>query len=145
MTESVITANSRVLLHFDIKLEDGSAVDSTRVNNKPALMQLGDGSLTSVLESHLLGLRTQQQSEFKIDGSDVFGKATPDNIQHMDRNRFSHELSLETGQIIAFSHPSGNEVPGLVRAVEGDSVTIDFNHPLSEQVLIFSVEIVKID
>jgi FKBP-type peptidyl-prolyl cis-trans isomerase SlpA len=42
----VITDNSEVILHFDLKLEDGSAADSTRVNNKPAKMVMGDGSLT---------------------------------------------------------------------------------------------------
>jgi len=48
MSEPVkqIGANSEVLLHFDLKLTDGSAVDSTKVNNKPAKMVVGDGSLT---------------------------------------------------------------------------------------------------
>ena len=32
----LIKQGSEVVLHFDLKLADGSAADSTRVNNKPA-------------------------------------------------------------------------------------------------------------
>ena len=58
MTDSlIIGADNEVILHFDLKLEDGSAADSTRVNNKPAKMVMGDGSLTPNFEACLLGLK----------------------------------------------------------------------------------------
>lgn len=41
-----ITANSSVLFHFSIKLEDGSVADSTALHGKPARLRMGDGSLT---------------------------------------------------------------------------------------------------
>ena len=43
MSKSV-QSNSAVLVHFTLKLEDGSTAESTRNNGKPALFRLGDGS-----------------------------------------------------------------------------------------------------
>ena len=62
----------------------------------------------------------------------------------MDRTRFSHDLNLEEGMIVAFSQPDGSEVPGIVRSLAGDSVTVDFNHPLAGQTVIFDVEILDV-
>lgn len=140
----VIGANSEVLLHFDLTLEDGSAADSTRVNNKPAKMRLGDGSLTSGFEACLLGLKEGEQKSFTIHADEVFGPANPDNVHHMDRTRFAADEKLEEGMIMAFSQPDGSEVPGFIRSVVGESVTVDFNHPLAGQNLVFDVEILTV-
>ena len=42
----LIVADSSVLFHFSIKLEDGSVADSTALHGKPARLRMGDGSLT---------------------------------------------------------------------------------------------------
>ena len=50
MTDSlIIGADNEVILHFDLKLEDGSAADSTRVNNKPAKKHLLKGHFVIAL------------------------------------------------------------------------------------------------
>ncbi|VFS65723.1 FKBP-type 16 kDa peptidyl-prolyl cis-trans isomerase [Raoultella terrigena] len=41
-----VQSNSGVLVHFTLKLDDGSTAESTRNNGKPALFRLGDASLT---------------------------------------------------------------------------------------------------
>ena len=56
MSESV-QSNSAVLVHFTLKLDDGTTAESTRNNGKPALFRLGDASLSEGLEQHLLGLK----------------------------------------------------------------------------------------
>lgn len=145
MIDNVINAQSEVMMHFDLKLEDGSAADSTRLNNKPAKLVMGDGSLTPNFEACLLGLSKGDKKAFTLAPEDAFGKPNPDNIHHMDRTRFSHDLSLEEGMIVAFAQPDGSEVPGIVRSLAGDSVTVDFNHPLAGQTVIFDVEIVDVN
>ncbi|WP_026377018.1 FKBP-type peptidyl-prolyl cis-trans isomerase [Aestuariibacter salexigens] len=140
-----IGANSTIIMHFDLKLEDGSAVDSTRVNNKPAKLTMGDGSLTANFESCLLGLKAGDKTSFTLLADEAFGKPNPDNIHHMDRSRFAMDTPLEEGAIISFSQMDGSEVPGIIRSVQGDSVTVDFNHPLAGQTVIFDVEIIQVD
>ncbi|WP_088332158.1 FKBP-type peptidyl-prolyl cis-trans isomerase [Lacimicrobium sp. SS2-24] len=140
----IIGADSEVVLHFDLKLEDGSAADSTRVNNKPAKLKIGDGSLTENFEACLMGLQEGQRKSFTLAPEDAFGMPNPDNIHHMDRGRFGADAPPEKGMILAFSQPGGAEIPGIVRDVAGDSVTVDFNHPLAGHKVIFDVEILQI-
>lgn len=140
-----ITGNSEVVMHFSINLVDGSAAESTRVNNKPARFVMGDGNLTGNFEKCLLGLNVNEKKCFELDPQDAFGLPNPDNIHYVDRNRFSVEAPAEVGAIISFSQPNGVELPGIVRAVNGDSVTVDFNHPLAGQRLTFDVEILAIN
>lgn len=140
----MIGASSTVIFHFDIKLADGSAAESTRVHNKPAKSQMGDGSLSPAFEAQLMGLTAGDSKTFTLAPQDAFGMPNPDNIYYVDRSRFSLEAPAQVGMIIGFAMPDGSELPGLVREVVGDSVTIDFNHPLAGQTLTFSVEIVQV-
>lgn len=140
----LIGDNSEVIMHFDLKLEDGSAADSTRVNKKPAKLVMGDGSLTPNFEACLIGLKQGDKKSFTLAADDAFGQPNPDNIHHMDRTRFGADMTLEEGMIIAFAQPDGSEVPGIVRSLAGDSVTVDFNHPLAGQTVIFDVEIIDV-
>ena len=145
MTDNLVIDNqSEVILHFDLKLEDGSAADSTRVNNKPAKLRMGDGSLTPNFESCLLGLSAGDKKSFTLPPDDAFGMPNPDNIHHMDRTKFGADAPAEEGMIIGFAQPGGGEIPGIVRSVVGDSVTVDFNHPLAGQTVIFAVEILEV-
>ncbi|WP_199915601.1 FKBP-type peptidyl-prolyl cis-trans isomerase [Saccharobesus litoralis] len=139
-----IQANSQVLLHFSILLEDGSAAESTKVHNKPAKFVMGDGSLTPSFEKCLLGLSAGDKQKFTLQPEDAFGQPNPDNIYHMDRTKFSADAPAEVGAILAFTNPDGSEIPGIVREVAGDSVTVDFNHPLAGQVVTFDVEILEV-
>ncbi|HAT42062.1 MAG TPA: FKBP-type peptidyl-prolyl cis-trans isomerase [Rheinheimera sp.] len=140
----MIGASSTVIFHFDIKLADGSAAESTRVHNKPAKSQMGDGSLSPAFEAQLMGLTAGDSKTFTLEPQDAFGMPNPDNIYYVDRSRFSLEAPAQVGMIIGFAMPDGSELPGLVREVVGDSVTIDFNHPLAGQTLTFNVEIVQV-
>jgi len=140
----MIGPSSTIIFHFDIKLADGSAAESTRVHNKPAKTQMGDGSLSQAFEAQLMGLSAGDSKTFTLEPQDAFGMPNPDNIYYVDRSRFSLEAPAQVGMIIGFAMPDGSELPGLVREVVGDSVTIDFNHPLAGQTLTFSVEIVQV-
>ncbi|MGF1732595.1 FKBP-type peptidyl-prolyl cis-trans isomerase [Photobacterium kasasachensis] len=142
---SVITESSEVLMHFAIKLEDGSVAESTQAMGKPAKFRMGDGSLTDNFEKCLLGLVAGQTSSFTLEPEDAFGLSNPDNIHHVDLARFGADAPAEVGTIIAFAGPDGNDIPGIITDVVGDSVTVDFNHPLAGQRVTFDVEVVTID
>ncbi|MFC6439167.1 FKBP-type peptidyl-prolyl cis-trans isomerase [Bowmanella sp. JS7-9] len=144
MADIVIGPGSQVVLHFDLKLTDGSAADSTRVHNKPAKLTMGDGNLTEGFERCLLGLKQGDKKEFTLTPEQAFGQPNPDNIHHMDRSRFGGDAPAEVGMIIAFTQPDGAEIPGIIRDVTGHSVTVDFNHPLAGQTVIFAVEILEV-
>jgi len=148
MTETnekkVIGDKSEVLMHFSIKLTDGSAVDSTKVDNKPAKFVMGDGSLTPGFEACLLGLTEGASESFTLAPDAAFGLPNPDNFHYIELSKFSADVPAEIGSIITFTQPDGSEVPGIIREIVADSVTVDFNHPLAGQTLTFEVDVLEV-
>ena len=144
MSESV-QRDSAVLVHFTLKLEDGSTAESTRANGKPALFRLGDGSLSAALEQALLGLKAGETREFTLAPEEAFGGVSPDLIQYFSRRDFIDAGEPEVGAIMLFTGMGGSEMPGVIREVSGDSITVDFNHPLAGHRVQFDIEVLEID
>jgi FKBP-type peptidyl-prolyl cis-trans isomerase SlpA len=142
-TNKVIQADSNILVHITMKLSDGSAADSTKVNNKPAKIIMGDNSISPAFEAQLLGMEVGNSKEFTLEAVDAFGESNPDNIHYMDIDKFSAEVPAKVGNIITFSQPGG-ELPGMIKEVNGNSVTVDFNHPLAGQPVTFVIDVVDI-
>ncbi|SFN18579.1 FKBP-type peptidyl-prolyl cis-trans isomerase SlpA [Izhakiella capsodis] len=140
-----VQCDSAVLVHFVMKLEDGSIAESTAENGKPALFRLGDNSLSDGMEEQLLGLRAGEKKSFSLAPDDAFGKISPDLIQYFSRRDFVAAGEPEIGAIMLFTAMDGSEMPGVIREISGDSITVDFNHPLSGQTVHFEVEVLEID
>jgi len=136
--------SSTIVVHITMKLSDGSAADSTKVNNKPAKIELGNNSISPAFEAEIIGLKVGDEKEFTLKAIDAFGETNPDNIHYVEKNRFNQDAPAEVGNIITFTQPGGVELPGMVKEVSGDSVTVDFNHPLAGQEVTFIIEIVDI-
>ncbi|MFH4371917.1 FKBP-type peptidyl-prolyl cis-trans isomerase [Vibrio alginolyticus] len=142
---TTITNESVVTLHFTIKMKDGSVADSTHNMGKPAKFVMGDGSLSENFEQCLIGLETGAQKAIELKAEDAFGMPNPDHIHYMDRTKFVGDAEVEVGTIMAFSGPDGMEIPGIITEIVGDSVTVDFNHPLAGQDVTFEVEILSVE
>lgn len=140
----VINEKSEILMHFSIKLADGSAVDSTKVNNKPAKFVMGDGSLTPGFEECLLGLSEGASESFTLGPESAFGLPNPDNFHYIELSKFSADVPAEIGTIISFTQPDGSDIPGIIREIVADSVTVDFNHPLAGQTVTFEVDVLEV-
>ncbi|MCF7483306.1 FKBP-type peptidyl-prolyl cis-trans isomerase [Vibrio sp. J1-1] len=142
---TTITKDSVVTLHFTIKMKDGSVADSTHNMGKPAKFVMGDGSLSENFEQCLVGLQSGEQKAIELKAEDAFGMPNPDHIHYMDRTKFVGDSEVEVGTIMAFSGPDGMEIPGIITEIAGDSVTVDFNHPLAGQDVTFEVEILSVE
>lgn len=143
MNNLAIASDTLVTLHFSLKFEDGSVVDST-FDGEPATFTIGDGSLLDGFERKLYGLTAGQKSSFVIAPEDGFGQSNPNNVQRFSRGDFSSDLELTEGLVISFADASQTELPGVVQSLEGDTVMIDFNHPLAGRTILFDVEIISV-
>lgn len=139
---SVITESSRVTLHFELSLEDGSIVDSN-FSQTPASFVFGDGSLLPAFEEALLGMSVDQESSLVMPPEKAFGIHNESNIQRMPRSQFA--MDLEEGMVVSFADMSKNELPGVIAEIGDKEVVVDFNHPLAGRSLTFKVRIVAIE
>lgn len=154
MNDDLIGPDSRVTLHFSLRLADaGPSVDSdpedalldSTFGRKPASLVIGDGSLLPGFERRLFGLRAGDRERFHMLPEDGFGQPNPGNIQRVARSSFTAETEPMPGMVMSFTDASGSEVPGVISGFDGDQVVVDFNHPLAGRELLFEVEILAVD
>ena len=139
-----IEPNTRITLKFSLALETGEEVDSN-FGQDPVSFVMGDGSLLPGFERRLLGMRAGDEAEFRIPSEEGFGDPQDDNIQEIPRREFDEGAPLEPGMLFSFADAAGGEVPGMIAAVGEDSVTVDFNHPLSGRTIHFRVRIARVE
>lgn len=138
----MIQQGSEVSLHFALRLDDGELVDGN-FGKAPATLTIGDGTLFNGFEAKLIGMNVGDTGSFNIAPEQGFGQPSDDNIQVFKRAQFAG-MVLEEGLVISFADAAKAELPGVVAAVDGESVTVDFNHPLAGKTLHFDVEIVEV-
>jgi FKBP-type peptidyl-prolyl cis-trans isomerase SlpA len=132
-------------MHYRLALEDGHVVDSTWEDDEPILFTIGDGTMAAGLDDALQGLKAGDHVTIHLGPDQAFGEKDTANIHTMQREEFDPQMPLESGLVIGFTLPNGEELPGMVLEVEEDSVQVDFNHPLSGHTIMFEVMILSIE
>lgn len=143
MSEARIGNDSKVTLHFALKLDNGDVVDST-FDKEPATFTVGDGNLLPGFEQALYGFKAGDKRTVVIPPERGFGRGNDGNIQTMPRKNFEG-MELETGVLVIFRDAANNEMPGVVKEFDDNEVTINFNHPLAGRDIIFEVEIISVE
>lgn len=138
-----IQPGSHVRLYFNLALADGTLVDGTE-EGEPMEFTLGDGAMIEGLELALLGLKSGDKQSLSIPPETGFGFPDPAAVQWMPLADFPAELKPQAGQIMNFTLPNGEEVPGAILELQGKRVKVDFNHPLAGLEVVFAVEILEV-
>ncbi|OZB20742.1 MAG: peptidylprolyl isomerase [Marinobacter sp. 34-60-7] len=144
MNDLPIDKGTRVTLHFALRFEDGQVVDST-FEKAPATLEIGDENLPENFEAYLMGLKAGDHERFQVPPEKAFGQRNPNNIQTFKRHEFSADMVLEPGVVVSFADARQQELPGVIKRVEGDVVDVDFNHPLAGHTLEFEVQIIDVE
>jgi len=143
LSAMTIGPGSEVTLFFTLSLPDGTIADCTD-KNEPITFTMGDGSLIEGLEMMLYGLKEGDKQCLSIEPVDAFGFPDEENIHVMPREEFDDSFDLKEGVIIEFQTPSGEAIPGTIKAINEKEVTVDFNHPCAGFEVTFDVEILTI-
>ena len=138
-----IAANSFVKIHFKFRMKDGSIAEDTENYGKPFVFQMGQGCFTDKVEQELLESQVGDSRRVVLLPEEAFGERHPANIYSVPRKRFK-DMELEQGLIVSFSQKDGTKLPGIVTDFDEYDVTIDFNHPLSGQIIVFEAKVLGI-
>ena len=143
MAQQSIVPDAKVTLHFAIRLEDGSVVDSN-FESDPATFIVGDGQLLEGFEQPLMGMQAGDEAVIDIAPENGFGMHNPSNMQRIPREQFG-DMELEPGLVVSFANAGEGELPGIVSEFSEQMVTVDFNHPLAGKHLKFEVKIISVE
>ena len=147
-----IAKNNVVFISYQLAFtdEDGQPDVVEIVDEKePMVFIHGLSGLPEAFEKNLLGLNEDDTFDFSISAEDAYGNVDPNAIIQLPKSIFQAEGQsaddiLQIGNFIPMTDDQGNRMQGLVVSIEGETVTMDFNHPLAEKTLMFQGKILKI-
>jgi len=108
-------------------------------------IRVGAGEIVPGLENALIGMAANEMKTVTLSPDEAYGERDERLEQTVLRSSFPPDLKPITGEFIAFRTPKGEQLPAMIKSVEGEKVTIDFNHPLAGKSLIYEVEVAEIN
>mgnify|MGYP003635378647 FL=1 len=79
-----------------------------------------------------------------VEPAEAYGEFNAELIAVLGRNMFEGVDELEVGMQFHASGPDGSMQIVTIKALEGDEVTVDGNHPLAGEQLTFDVKVVEV-
>lgn len=141
MTE--VKTGDTVAIHYTGTLKDGTQFDSSE-DRDPLSFTVGSGQVIAGLDVALPGMVVGEKKTVEIDCRDAYGPINPAMRQAIPREGIPDDIPLELGMQLQMQTPEGQAIPVTVVDLSETEVTLDANHMLAGQDLIFAIELVSI-
>ncbi len=142
MTE--IKQGDTVRIHYTGSLLDGSVFDSSE-GRDPLEFVVGSGQIIPGLDTAMPGLVAGDKKRVEIACVEAYGPINPAMRQAIPREGIPDDIPLEPGTQLQMQTPDGQALPVTVVDADEATVTLDGNHPLAGQDLIFEIEVVSVN
>lgn len=137
-----ISNNCVASFHYTLTNSEGQVIDTSE-GQEPLAYLHGSGNIIPGLEKALLGKAVGDKLNVSIPAAEAYGVRDDSMVQELPSNMFSGIDQIEVGMEFHAETEQGLQVVTVTK-VEGDTVTIDGNHPLAGVDLTFDVEITDI-
>ena len=140
---TVIEEGVKVNILFEAKLETGEIVLKTE-EEQPLEVVVGDGNIPKSIEKNLIDMKEGETKTVTLEPTEAFGPKIDDLIIDLPKGGFDPQVELEVGSRVSINSPEGKRSMGTVLEVKDENISVDFNHPLAGEKLIFTVTVVSI-
>lgn len=132
-----------VQVHYTGRLEDGSVFDSS-ASREPLGFTLGDGNMIKGFDAAVYGMSLGDKKTVTIPAAEAYGVRRDDMMIEVPREHVPADILPEIGLNLVLQDEGGRPMPVTVVFVDEEKVTLDANHELAGQDLIFDIELVRI-
>ena len=132
-----------VQVHYTGRLEDGSVFD-TSASREPLGFTLGDGNMIKGFDAAVYGMSLGDKKTVTIPAAEAYGVRRDDMMLEVPREHVPADILPEVGMSLVLQDEGGRPMPVTVIYVDEEKITLDANHELAGQDLIFDIELVKI-
>ena len=132
-----------VRVHYSGKLDTGVLFDSS-AGSDPLEFELGSCRLIQGFEEAVIGMSPGESKTVQIPPEKGYGRYKEDRVIKVDKKDLPLEIVPVVGMSLEVSASNGVMVPVQITEVEDTSITLDANHPLSEQILTFEIKLIEI-
>ncbi|GHV72302.1 hypothetical protein FACS1894201_00730 [Bacteroidia bacterium] len=143
-----ITSNSCLSIAYLLRYDDknGDVIEEIS-EQEPLNVQLGTGELLDKIENHILGLSSGDHFELTVQPEDAYGDYEDDLVTTIPIEELFPDgdtVPLEPGDVVPIKTDDDEEMHAIILEVDGQTVTLDFNHPLAGETLFFAGKIVTV-
>jgi peptidylprolyl isomerase len=128
----------------------------------PAVLVIGEGRLLAAVEEALIGLEPGQKVRVELPAAKAFGPRVQALVTTIPRHdlapgeahqqafrvaegrRRTNAFQPKAGDVIDVEGPDGSVNSARVLALTEETITLDANHPLAGQDLVYDLHLVKI-
>lgn len=136
-----VKVGDTVRVHYRGTLADGTQFDSSE-GRDPLGFTVGLGQVIPGFENAVLELSHGEKITVTIEPDQAYGPRHEQLTPTVSMSDFAAEPLV--GGMVNIVSPEGDTMPGRIVAVEGDAVSLDFNHPLAGETLTFEIELVAV-
>jgi len=140
--EQCVEAGKIVCLQYTLSLANGTRIDSSSESGTWTYVH-GHTRMPSGLVNGVEGLKEGDHVSLALAPEDAFGHVDPDAFQQLPRARFPNS-ALYIGYSSEVAGPDGSIIAFRIHVIEDDTVTIDLNHPLAGEHVVFDVTVVHV-
>lgn len=129
-----------ITFNYTLKDSKGQLLDSSA--DEPMSFLTGVGQIIPRLEEELIGMLIGQKKQVSLKAEEAYGLNDPKMVMDVPKADLAH-LEIEVG---AFLQLNLGDMVKVVRVtkVTDDTVTLDGNHPLAGQDLVFDLEMLNL-
>ncbi len=135
-----ITKDTVATLEYRLHLPDGELVDEGTAED-PLVYLHGYEEIVPGLEKALEGKGAGETVKVVVPPGEAYGEYDPEGVEEVPRDSLPKDLVLEEGGVLTATDDDGDEIDFLIKAVKGDLITVDSNHPMAGKTLHFDVNI----
>jgi len=132
-----------VKIHYTGTLENGEEFDSSK-DREPLEFVLGEGNVIPGFENGVIGMEEGNSKNTTIPPEEAYGLKNDTLIVDVNRSEFPENITPSVGLKLQMMQQNGNPINVIVTALDDNNVTLDANHPLAGQTLIFDINLVEI-
>jgi len=132
-----------VRVHYHGTLINGTTFDSSE-GRDPLEFKVGAGMVIKGFDSGVLEMQVGDKKKLEIPVDQAYGPKNDELIMDFPKANIPPDLKPEIGMELQMSNAQGQVFPVKVAGVSSEFVTLDANHPLAGEDLIFEIELVEI-
>jgi len=140
-----VKENDSVTVIYNGAVENGQTFESS-ADTGPLDFTLGTQSVMPLFEQAVLGMAVNETKNIKIPPAEAYGDRREELVQTINRAIFKGK-ELHAGMTLGLDMEKEGKsvkVPATVSAVNDDTVTVDFNHPLAGLTLVYTITLTAI-
>jgi len=136
-------AGDLVSVHYTGKLANGEVFDSSK-DRDPLKFTLGNEELLGGFEEGVVGMKPGDTKSVTLNPEEAFGDRREDLVLELPKTEFPQHITPSVGLQLNMSSASGANLTVVITEVGENSVTLDGNHPLAGQTVVFDIELIEI-